>query len=188
MPAVPSTPVFHQWLHAAAPEAPAACSIILHGTPAALSPQLSAGIASYLNEYDDDGDGRWLAVPADLIPFIAEEVSDRYLYGTAEDPGHAASIRPFGIQSALKTIAARGHVVMDTPLASAATRGLDNVFNVGIGLPPDGLSKCHIILNPDLFQITCLPQIVGDVFLEWFNSRGRKLASLHFETSAPRLD
>jgi hypothetical protein len=88
-------------------------------------------------------------------------------------------MRPIGVQRVLKAIAARGHVVMDSPLASAATRGLDNVFHVGIGLPPDSLSECHIILNPDLFQIACLPQIVGDVFLEWLNSQGRKLESLH---------
>ena len=179
MHAVPSTSVFHPWLHAAAPESPAACSIILHGTPAALSHQLSAGIASYLNEYDDDGDGRWLAVPPDLVPFIAEEVSHRHLFGSGEEAELVASIRPIGVQRVLKAIAARGHVVMDSPLASAATRGLDNVFHVGIGLPPDSLSECHIILNPDLFQIACLPQIVGDVFLEWLNSQGRKLESLH---------
>jgi hypothetical protein len=178
MSAVSSSSVFHQWLLAAAPESAAACSIILHGTPAALSSQLSAGIASYLNEYDDDCDGRWLAVQPELVPYIAEEAG-RHLSGMAEAAGDVASGRPFGMQRALNTIAARGHVVMYSPLAPAATRGLDNVFHVGIGLPPDSLDECHIILNPDLFEAACLPRIVGDVFLEWLNCHGRKLASVH---------
>jgi hypothetical protein len=45
MSAVPSISSFKQWLRAAAPAAPAACSIVLHGTPANLSPKLAHGIA-----------------------------------------------------------------------------------------------------------------------------------------------
>jgi hypothetical protein len=179
MPAVPSITLFHQWLLAAAPESPVACAIVLHGTPATLSPRLSSGIVSYLNEYDDDGDGRWLAVQPDLVPLIADDPSHRHLLGLEDEAGPYQPTNPFGIQRALAALAARGHVVLDSPLASAATRGLKNVFHVGIGLPPDSLAECHIILNPGLLQVSCLPQIVGDVFLEWLNSQGRKMEPLH---------
>ncbi|MEI7909406.1 MAG: hypothetical protein WCK77_07195 [Verrucomicrobiota bacterium] len=179
MSAVPSIALFHQWLLATAPESPVACSIVLHGTPPTLSPRLSGGIVSYLNEYDDDGDGRWLALQPDLVPLIACDPSHRRLLGLEDEAGPVLPGQPFGIQRALAALAARGHVVLDSPLASAATRKLKNVFHVGIGLPPDSLAECHIILNPALFQVSCLPQIVGDVFLEWLNSQGRKKEPLH---------
>ena len=88
MHAVPSIASFQQWLHATPSDFPAACSIVLHGTPAALCPRLSAGIAAYLNEYDDDGDGRWLAVPSDLVPMIADDPGHRSLLGLASEAEH----------------------------------------------------------------------------------------------------
>ena len=179
MSAVPPIALFHQWLLATAPESLVACSIVLHGTPPPLSQRLCAGIAAYLNEYDDAGDGRWLALQPDLVPLIAEDPRRRHLLGLEEEADQHRPSQPIGVQRTLAALAARGHVVLDSPLASAATRGLKNVFHVGIGLPPDSLSECHIILNPGLFQITCLPQIVGDVFLEWLNSQSRKLEPLH---------
>ena len=156
-----------------------ACSIVLHGSPPPLNPRLSSGIVSYLNEYDDDGEGRWLVLQPDLVPLIADDPRHRHLLGLEDDAEPYLLSHPFGIQRALAALAARGHVVLDSPLASAATRGLKNVFHVGIGLPPDSLAECHIILNPELFQISCLPQIVGDVFLEWLNSHGRRMEPLH---------
>ncbi|MEI6655042.1 MAG: hypothetical protein WCP45_09760 [Verrucomicrobiota bacterium] len=179
MPAASSISSFQQWLHATSSAFPAACSIVLHGTPAALCPRLSAGIAAYLNEYDDDGEGRWLAVPSDLVPLITDDAGHRHQLGLAGEAEHYQPANPFGIQRALAALAARGRVVLDSPLASAATCGLKNVFHVGIGLPPDSMAECHIILNPGLIQINCLPQIVGDVFLEWHNSHGRKPEPLH---------
>lgn len=170
---------FKHWLRAAARESGAACSIVLHGTPAALGPRLAAGIAAYLNEYDDDGDGRWLAVPPELVPLIAEDPSHLHLLGLDDHPEHALSTSPFGAQKALAAMAGLGHVVLDSPLAAAATCRMKNVFHVGLGLPPDGLAECHIILNPALFHVSCLPQIVGDVFLEWLNFEGRRKAPLH---------
>jgi hypothetical protein len=179
MHAVPSIATFQQWLHATPCAFPAACSIVLHGTPAELCPRLSAGIAAYLNEYDDDGDGRWLAVPSDLVPLITDDPGHRRLLGLAGEPEHYLPTVPSGIQRTLAALATRGHVVLDSPLASSATCDLKNVFHVGIGLPPDSMAKCHIILNPGLIQIHCLPQIVGDVFLEWLNSHERKPEPLH---------
>jgi len=179
MSAVPSIALFHQWLLAAAPDSPPACSIVLHGTPPSLSLRLWSDIAAYLNEYDDAGDGRWLALQPELVPLIAEDPRHRHLLGLKEEAAPNPHSQPFGVQRALTALAIRGHLVLDSPLAAAATRGLKNIFHVGIGLPPDGLTECHIILNPGLFQITCLPQIVGDVFLEWLNAHDRKLDQLH---------
>ena len=170
MSALPSITSFKKWLRAAAPHQPASCSIALHGTPASLTTKLANGIAAYLNEYDADGDGRWLAVPPDLVPLIAEDPDHRHLLGLEHDPDpHGLPTSPYGMQKALTALASIGHVVLDSPLATAATCRLKNVFHVGLGLPPDGLAECHIILNPTLFHATCLPQIVGDVFLEWLN-------------------
>ncbi len=179
MHAVPSISSFKQWLRAAAPETPAACSIVLHGTPAGLDTRLALGIAAYLNEYDDDGDGRWLAVPPDLVPLIADDPGHRHLLGLDDDANHYLPTSPYGVQKALAAMAALGHLVLDSPLAAAATSGLKNVFHVGLGLPPDSLTECHIILNPALFHGSCLPQIVGDVFLEWLNFEGRRQVPLH---------
>jgi hypothetical protein len=179
MPAVPSITSFKQWLRAAAPETATACSIVLHGTPAALGPRLAIGIAAYLNEYDDDGDGRWLAVPPDLVPLIADDPGHRHLLGLEDSTEHYLPTSPYGVQKALAAMAALGHVVLDSPLAAAATCRLKNVFHVGLGLPPDSLTECHIILNPALFHVSCLPQIVGDVFLEWLNFESSRKAPLH---------
>jgi hypothetical protein len=170
MSALPSITSFKQWLRATTPHEPASCSIALHGTPASLGAKLATGIAAYLNEYDADGDGRWLAVPPDLVPLIAADPAHRHLLGLDHEPDpQALPTSPYGIQKALTAMASIGHVVLDSPLATAATCRLKNVFHVGFGLPPDGLAECHIILNPTLFPAACLPQIVGDVFLEWLN-------------------
>ena len=179
MHAVPSISSFKQWLRAAARDSAAACSIVLHGTPASIGSRLAIGIAAYLNEYDDDGDGRWLAVPPDLVPLIADDPSHRHLLGLDDSPEHYLPTSPYGVQRSLAAMAGLGHVVLDSPLASAATCRLKNVFHVGLGLPLDSLTECHIILNPALFHVSCLPQIVGDVFLEWLNCEGRRKAPLH---------
>lgn len=180
MPAVPPIASFKQWLRAASPASPSSCSIALHGTPANLSPKLAHGIATYLNEYDADADGRWLAVPPDLVPLIAEDPSHRHLLGLGGQPEHhGLPTSPYAIQKALAALANIGYVVLDSPLATAATCRLRNVFHVGFGLPPDGLAECHIILNPSLFHASCLPQIVGDVFLEWLNFQPNSNEPLH---------
>lgn len=181
MPAVTSITSFKQWLGAAPPALPSSCcSIALHGTPGNLSPKLAHGIASYLNEFDADADGRWLAVPPDLVPLIAEDPCHRDLLGLRAEPAHQGlPTSPYAIQKALASLATIGYVVLDSPLATAATCHLKNVFHVGFGLPPDGLAECHIILNPALFHASSLPQIVGDVFLEWLNFRPSHNGSLH---------
>ena len=179
MTAVPSMSSIRQWFRAAAPDAPAACSIVLHGTPTSLSGHLAAGIATYLNEYDDDGDGLWLAIPPELVPLIAEDPGPRHILGLDADPEHVPPTSPAGIRKALAAMAALGHTVLDSPLAAAATRPLRNVFHVGLGLPPDSLTTCHLILNPTLFHPSSLPLIVGDVFLEWANSPIRRTTPIH---------
>ncbi|MEO0016874.1 MAG: hypothetical protein RLZZ522_157 [Verrucomicrobiota bacterium] len=175
---VPSITSFKQWLRAAASEAPPACSIVLHGAPPALRARLAVGLAAYLNEYDDDGNGRWLAVPPELVPLIADDPTHRYLLGLGVEAETSLPDSPFGMQQTLTAMAERGYVVLDSPLAAAATQRLKNVFHVGLGLPPEGLAECHIILNPALFHGSCLPQIVGDVFLEWLNFEGMRTTML----------
>ena len=71
MTASTSMSVFHQWLLAEPSRMASACAIILHcddSTPYGL---LIQNIADYLNEYDDDGDGRWLPATPDLVRKIS---------------------------------------------------------------------------------------------------------------------
>ena len=72
---------FHQWL-LAEPTGPApARTIILHGDFSVFSDRLIEEIATYLNEYDDDGAGRWLSATSELVRQISENPNLRQLLG-----------------------------------------------------------------------------------------------------------
>ena len=173
MPPTPSIAAFNQWLLAEKPDTTAACAIVLHASSDALDGELHQSIASYLNEYDEAADGRWLAVEGNLVQTIASDARIRRLLNIPEPAATDPAITPCSMKNTLRALAQRGHVVLDTPLASAATHNLPNTFHVAVGFPADGLSDCHMILNPDRFQHRCLPQIIGDTFLEWLNCRMR---------------
>ncbi len=176
MPATQSLPAFHEWLLVVVPEPTASCSIVLHGPASSGAPRIAEKIAVYLNEYDAEADGHWLAVPAELVATIAADPSQRALLGIGDGCGNCPPTSPCGLKKTLAALATRGHVVLDSPLGAAATRGMENVFHAGIGLPPDGLDDCHLIVNPALFPATCIAQVIADVFLEWLACEDRQAA------------
>lgn len=174
MPAASSSiTAFHHWLMAEDPQPFTACSIILHGSDGQAPGKLAADIATYLNEFDDDSVGNWLAFEPDLVEAIAGNPGDRRLLGLPD----SGTLSPCAIQQAIRAIAERGHAVLDTPLAAATTRDLRGAFHVALGLPADALDECHMILNARRFGPRCLAPVIGDTFLEWVAQRRHPLAA-----------
>jgi hypothetical protein len=174
MTATTSMSVFHQWLLADPASQTSACAIVLHGDDTWTHDHLIREITDYLNEYDDDGDGRWLPASDELIAKISRDPNHRRLLGMdgCEIGGNNDSRDEF-----LKTLAAlgqRGHVVLRSPGVSDEALQLANTFHAGIGSAGTVTGKCHVILNPDLMDHKCIAHIVGDVFLEWLHCEMRR--------------
>lgn len=168
MPANPSPiAAFHQWLMADSAQPFCSFAIILHGNDGQADGKLAADIASYLNEFDDESRGNWLAFDRELIEAIANSPGDRRLLGLVDPATDFTTINPGGLQRTIRALAERGHAVLHTPLAAAATRDLRGTFHVALGLPADALDDCHMILNPKRFGPRCLAPVIGDTFLEW---------------------
>jgi hypothetical protein len=168
MPSPPTLSDFHRWLLGESGACGSTAAIVLHLGPTVAAKHLSARIATYLNEYDGDSEGRWFAIPGDLVAAIASDAPHRALLGLGEGCINCPPASPCGLKKTLAALAGLGHVILDSPLAAAATREMQGVFHVGVGLPPDGLDDCHVIVNPEIFPNQCLPQVIADVFLEWF--------------------
>lgn len=170
-------PAFHHWLMAENPQPFSACSIILHGSDGQVPGKLAADIASYLNEFDDESGGNWLAFEPGLVEAIASNPGDRRLLGIAEPSAEAGVLNPCAIQQVIRALADRGHAVLDTPLAAATTRDLRGAFHVAVGLTPNALDECHMILNARRFGPRCLAPVIGDTFLEWVTQSRHPLAA-----------
>ncbi len=157
--------VFHQWLLADPASQASACAIIIHGDHS--SSRLILDIAEYLNEYDDDGDGRWLPATTELVGKIAVDANHRRLLGMEE----SGSSSPAEFARTLTALGRRGHVVFRSPGIDDDDLGLDNTFHAGVGrgIP----ERCHVILDPELMDPHCIAHVIGDVFLEWLHSESR---------------
>jgi hypothetical protein len=177
MPPASSIATFHHWLMADPPESMPATTIVLHGSDGRPAGQLAEAIARYLNEFDDESDGHWMAFEPDLIQTIAGNPGDRRLLGIHEGSTNGSATGPVGLREAIRALAQRGHAVLDTPLAAAATRELPGAFHVALGLPADFLDDCHMILNPKRFGPRCLAPVIGDTFLEWSAVRQQQIAA-----------
>jgi hypothetical protein len=169
-----STPmsVFHQWLLADPASKTSACAIIIHGADAVAPPRLILDIAEYLNEYDDDGDGRWLPATRELVGKIAADANHRRLLGLEEHGGNS----PEEFRKTLTALGQRGHVVFRSAGASDEELDLANTFHAGVGTAI--AEKCHVILDPDLIESKCIAHIIGDVFLEWLHCETRRNAPI----------
>jgi hypothetical protein len=164
--------VFHQWLLADPASKVSACAIILHGVDARSSTRLIIDIAEYLNEYDDDGDGRWLPATADLVGKISKDPNLRRLLGMDENGGDS----PQECRKTLNALGQRGHVVFHSPDPAAGELDLANTFHAGVG---HGISdRCHVILDPELMDSKCVAHVIGDVFLEWLHCEARRNPSI----------
>jgi hypothetical protein len=171
-----SMSVFHQWLLADPASTASACAIILHGSESSPFNYLIQEISDYLNEYDDDGDGRWLPATPDLVEKITHDPNHRKLLGMDE---HCIEEHAEELRKTLTALGQRGHVVFQSPGIPDEELVLANTFHAGIGLPQDISENCHLILNPALLDQKCIGHIVGDVFLEWLHCEMRLNPPIH---------
>jgi hypothetical protein len=175
MTAATSFSIFHQWLIADSTLPTSPCAIILHMQPQLSGCHLIEEIADYLNEYDDDGEGRWLPATAELVAKVAADDNYRLLLGIPENT-------TTGTADLIKTLTAlgrRGHVVFQWPESAENCLGEIQTFHAGVGQAANIDEKCHLILNPELIEFNNIAHIIGDVFLEWHNSGFRRAAPLH---------
>jgi len=179
MTASTSMSVFHQWLLADPASKASACAIILHGDDSWSCGRLIQDIAEYLNEYDDEGDGRWLPATTELVEKIAQDPNHRRLLGMQDLPEdkHPDSREEF--HKTLTALGQRGHVVFRSPGIPDGELDLPNTFHAGIERTRQVADPCHLILNPDLMDQKCLAHIVGDVFLEWLHCEMRRSGPIH---------
>ncbi|MEN9974793.1 MAG: hypothetical protein RLZZ282_799 [Verrucomicrobiota bacterium] len=171
--------VFRPWQHADSASNASACAIILHGQDAGTCAELIDEIANYLNEYDDDGDGRWLPANQKLIEKMARESHPYRLLSHADvgDPDRVDL--EAGYRKTLTGLIQRGHVILRSPVGAHEPLGLSTTFHVGVGCARMIPEKCHLILDPDLMDQKCMAHIIGDVFLEWHHCEMRRGSSIH---------
>jgi len=166
---------FRQWFEAGSGVAPSGLAIVLHGNDGRAPGRLAHAIADYLNEFDDETGGHWLAFDPAMLELVVSMPEEIGRFGI--DRGGVAG-GPGILKQAIRAIATRGHAVLDTPLAAASTQGLAGSFHVGLGLPAGVLDQCHMILNPRLFGSRCLAPIIGDTFLQWSAMCSRELVGV----------
>jgi hypothetical protein len=176
MTASTSLSVFHQWLLAKPASKTSACAIILHFDGQKSGEYLIPEVAAYLNEYDDDGDGRWLPATDELVSKISKDPNHRQLLGMEETEEGADPLEEF--HKTLSGLGQRGHVVFRSRPVPADELDLENTFHAGIGRPENIQQPCHIILNPALIDAKSIAPIIGDVFLEWLHCESRRDSSI----------
>jgi hypothetical protein len=163
MSSVLSLSSFHHWLLDGKPDLLGHLRVIvLHG--AKEFPELADSIAHYLNEYDDQADGHWIAPSTQLIDAIAADPAQRRLLGIDQPCEKCPPTGPCGLRKVIKGLALHGHVVLDSIHAATATDAVEGIFHVSLGAPH---KNCHMHLNAERFKRRCLAPIIGDVYLEW---------------------
>ncbi len=169
---------FHQWLLAPPASPCPSRTIVLHGGPVASIDPLVGEIAGYLNEYDGEGDGRWLAATSDLVRSIAESPDSRRLLGMAEICLDCPPDSPCDIRRTLTALGRHGHVVFRSDTTREKPLDLAEAFHAGIGSDHCGGDECHLVLNPGLFQARSIAHMVGDVFLDWHHEANRAMSAV----------
>jgi len=160
---------FNKWLLAEPVITLPARTLILHGDSTVFSDRLIEEIAAYLNEYDDDGAGRWLAATSDLVRQVSENLDLRRLLGMAESCPNCPPSGPCGIRKTLTALGQRGHVVFLAVISPGKDLELPDAFHACIGSARSTARKCHLFVNPDLMAPESIAPIIGDVFLEWLH-------------------
>ena len=159
---------FHQWLLTGTGELNKAVSLVItHASGASFAPS----VAGYLNRYDDESQDRWLAVSPELLALITADRGLRGLLGLGDPCPNCPPDGPCGLKKILRAFAERGHVVLDHPLAEVATRDLKSAFRIAVEQPSNGAETCHAVINPEHFPERSLPGVIGDLFLEWKETR-----------------
>ena len=156
---------FHRWLLDDTPDTVGYLRVIvIHG--AAEYPLLAAAVSEYLNEYDDDSKGKWLALAPSLIEAIADDSAQRRLLGVEDPCPKCPPTGPCGLRKVIKALALHGRVVLDSEHAPKATHDLEGIFHVGLATD---MKDCHLTINPGKFKARCLAPIIGDIYLEWLH-------------------
>lgn len=165
---VSQLPAFHRWFLAdRSAHAPA---IVLHGFPD-LPVGLAPSVARHLNEFDEDGGGRWTSFAPDLIQMIAEAPAQRNLLELGEGCANCPPNSPCGRRKVLAALARRGHAVLEGMPAVEACANLGDIFRVSLGPAPFDGKGFHLVLQPELFTSRSLISIIGDTYLEWVAAR-----------------
>lgn len=167
-----SMSVFHQWLLAAPSSAIPACAIILHIPASRPCEWLIQEISDYLNEYDDDGEGRWLPATPEMVEKVSLDPNHRRLLGMSENPPSKPGDSE--LHNTLAALGQRGHVVFRAPGMPDEGLKLANTFHAGIGTAGEIHDDCHLILNPQLMDQKCIAHVIGDVFLEWLHCEAHR--------------
>jgi hypothetical protein len=178
MTASTSMSVFHQWLLLDPESATSAHAIVLHTPDTVPCDKLIQEISDYLNEYDDEGDGRWLPATDELVEKVARDPSHRQLLGLPEIASPAAGDNPADVGKTRGSLGQRGHVVLRSHGLDDALLGLENAFHAGVGARGEVRSACHVILNPELMGQKCIAHIIGDIFLEWLHCETQRTDSI----------
>lgn len=166
---------FNQWLLDGPCPSPAR-TIVLHGDPAAIGEHLVPRISEYLNEYDDDGAGRWLSATPELLLHVSGNPDLRRLLGMADPCPNCPPSGACGVRKTQTAIGLRGHVVFHAVSHSGKVPELPDAFHAGIGTRP---GKCHLVLDPELMDPAALAHIIGDVFLEWLHRGPHPVPAWH---------
>jgi hypothetical protein len=172
-----SMSVFHQWLLAEPTGNHPACAIILHIPDSQPCEFLIQDISDYLNEYDDEGDGRWLPATPELVEKISRDPSHRRLLGMSDGP--VSRLCESELINTFAALGQRGHVVFRAPGVTGEGLNLTNTFHAGVGAAGEVLDECHLILNPKFMDQKCIAHVIGDVFLEWLHCEGHRNAAIH---------
>jgi hypothetical protein len=155
---------FHHWLLDGKPDLTGHPRVIvIHGAES--FPDLPRALAHYLNEYDDEARGHWMAVQAALLDSIAGDATQRKLLGVDQSCEKCPPTGPCGLRKVIKALAHQGHVVFDSLHAATATEHIDGAFHVSL---TSFHQRCHMHLNASRFDARCLSPIIADVYLEWF--------------------
>jgi hypothetical protein len=164
-----SLTLFHRWFLSEPRNRSLPRTIILHGEVAAIGENLIDEIAAYLNEYDDDEAGSWLAVKPDLVRQIAKDAGLRCLLGMVDPCPNCPPTSACGIRKTYQALGERGHVIFHAVSQPGKSLELSQAFHAGIGSQSTTSAKCHLVLNPDLVDSKSIAPIIGDVFLEWLH-------------------
>ena len=161
--------VFHQWLLLDPESTTSAHAIVLHTADTVPCDKLIQEISEYLNEYDDEGDGRWLPATDELVEKVARDPSHRQLLGLPELAATADGGDSPDVTKSLGSLGQRGHVVLRSHGLDDVMLGLENAFHAGVGMQSEAGAVCHVILNPELMGQKCIAHIIGDIYLEWLH-------------------
>lgn len=175
---------FRQWLLASAASSSPSRTIVVHGGTDAMMEELVVRIADYLNEYDGEGAGRWLAVTDGLVGQVAESPDLRGMLGLTEQPNGGMAASADDICGVLTVLGQRGHVVFRADATREHAPDLPTAFHAGIG-PARACGKCHLILDPELVQLRNLAHMVSDVFLDWHHGLFRSLSVPSSRNASP---